>query len=488
MRERFSWAVPIPVEDGYYRIDDTSAWPAIRMKVACPDASGNGGGESAFVDPGAIADQPELQPGQLRYYDQTQEFAYLRARVHQIMEGDPWGGGVLTWTELPAPNGFDETINTLDRAIELLKVNETGNFIAQKVADIRSTLNRTDASGVQLPGTEHMSGDFVQALRLMLTGDPGNDDDKTPEQRGQLITFCMGIHDYVVLLDSLLRAERGIWESARQDVADVVCGAVDQFNSWQPLTPISLDELVAGLALAGDLLALTGPGAGVGAVFGILADLGTVAMAFSSHTTMSSDAATFGSVEELLGGFERSLNAWSMSDGARASVNQGIFAREQDLYSDSLDLSDGAPKAKVIPGNQDLLLSSVDAIRLNTTNVTSSDLDGLVTVAGLIGQVVDELTTMVNLIRSVADPTSMLAWYRPGGIGYNVEDSQYGPFGKWNGFAGAIINLTADAGVDLRPTVRVLLQIQKLITDYRDEVEQCDMGDAHACEAIRHGW
>ncbi|MCL2653148.1 MAG: hypothetical protein FWD63_05100 [Propionibacteriaceae bacterium] len=488
MRERFLFAAPIPVVDGFYRICDMSTSPAFIMNVACPDASGNGGGESSFYDLGPLAEYLEEQPGVLQEYDQTHQFAYLRARVHQIIEGDPWTGGVLKWTELPRPSGFDDTISALGTAIGLLSVDDAGNFITRRVADIKNTFNRADASGTQLPGTDPMSGDFVQALRLMLTGDPSDDHDKTPGQCGQLITFCKGIHDYLVVLDSLLRAERGVWESARQDVADVVCGAVDQFNGWWPLTSISLSELVAGLALAGDLLALTGPGAGVGAFFGILADLGSVAMAFNTNTTMSIDTAKFGSVEELLGGFERSLNAWSDSDGARASVNQGIFARELDLYSDSFDLSDSAPKAKVIPGNQDLLLSSVDSIKLSTGNVTSGDLDGLVTVAALVGQVAEELKTVAKLIRSVADSASMLAWHRPGGIGYVVFDAEYGPFRKWNDFAGAIINLTDDAGVDLRPTVRVLLQIQKLITDYRDKVEQCDLGDAHACDAIKHGW
>ena len=489
MRERFPWAVPIQVEDGFYRFCDTSTSPPFRMRVACPDASGNGGGESFFDDLGPLAEHPEMQPSTLQEYNQTAQFAYLRECVHEIVEGAPWRGGALAWTELPAPNGFDETINSLDNVIELLKVDETGNFIVQRVADIRNTLNRTDTSGVQLPGTMPMSGDFVQALRRVLTGDPSDEYDYTPHHAGQLITFCKAVHDYMVFLDTLLRAERGIWDSARQDVADVVYGAVDKFNSWQPFTSISLAQLVALLSLAGDLLSLTGVGAPIGALFNILADLGSVDDEFSKdHITMSDAAADCSSVEELLKKFEKSLNSLANEDGATASVNQGIFARECDISSLASHMVTHVSLASVITdtGNEPLLLQAVDTGQLST--VQSGDLDGLVAVANIIGQIVEELNSVVVSVSRVASLDARLAWYRPGGMGYIFFDAEHGPFEEWNDFAVVIKNLIGDAGVDSRPTIPVLNQYKKAIDDYRDKVEERDCHAAHDCERIREGW
>jgi len=457
----------VPIEQGSYVLvfpnpmSETGGGSEVR--IACPDEAGKGGGQVTGAWSWTGVGPRWSDPGLAASYDQRLAFASIYGWVHGAVGqyADISMQGAATWREweaLPDPKDFSETITTLEEAIALLKVEDTGNNIRKQIDGIRNALDRTDAGGPP------MTGATIDLLRNLLTS----------EAPGGLFMLCKAVHEMLVALTQRAQAEQGIWDAARKDVANITHDTIQYFQRWQPTQSLDLAPLTATLAIGGILAALVPGGAVVGGMLGILSTV--VDLVDVECTDLGSQDNPADSVDGLLRAFSGALNG---DGGYGASLFNGVQTREQDLFNDLSELRDNDWRTR----------ADNDSVALNPTPFSSPlkpspcqsvDTDALRTIANTnIQGIINDLTDVDDLVKKATTGRNRDAWLRPAGLGCN--SSTTGAYMEWFYVSGKILNMI-DTGT--AAAIPLLTDVLGDTLDFADAVDQLQTDDAKSCEAI----
>jgi len=433
---------------------------------------GRGGGE-------VIACSQGIEPAS---FEMTSDFYQIADRVRRVaMEGH----NAHSWYSLPWPGSFDTTISTLNHACELLYTEDFPTDIQVQINHIAGILNRTEyPDGSTRYNASPMTGEFVDALRVVLTG----------TGYGGLSMLCQCAHDFVVALASRAQADQSIWDAARHDTANVVEGAIGYFQDWQPNAPqFDLSDLTATLTLAGAIASIAIPGGGgvlTAGLIGVVSGLGSLAFDHSPDLNPSPNKAT--SVSDLLDAFDKALNGGMTGVSYGSSMYEAISACEQVLHDDIGDKADLVLAHD--EGGQSFRLNWNQFDGVATSQGIDVDLEGLQVIADTyIPNILCDLNEIVSDLRSVISSTGSYPWQRPGDLGYppdsfvNGVAEATGPFAKWYVLAEGIINLLDPSQDD--SAGGGLHRLASFITNtYVANVRQCEAHDAKACQAIVPNW